>query len=398
MLNFVFHDGPYLYALPDRASAPLLAQWESLHRFLLRACAFHRDDRFQTAAEMAEQLTGVLREIVAVSEGRPRVSTSSLFENDQLSDLLMASSEAYDVGQPDWRVLPSPRVDEDDPAAPLLMSLPERDPGRAMELLEAAVAAGQVSESSEVFLHKARELVQAELNPDQALVEVEKANPWEWRVQWYRSMFQLQLGSAQAAAEGFSRVWTELPGETAPKLATALAAEMAGEHERAAEVYDLVISVDSSYVSAAFGLARCRAALGDAKGVVEALDRVPASSAAHYDAQVAIARALVAGGGPQQLPTVDDLQKAAATIERLQLDAAERAALSSSIYERALMGVRDGSIPAGSDIMLGQELNERSLQLGLEQTYRVQARLAATPADRVRLVDLANAVRPRSLF
>jgi hypothetical protein len=48
--------------------------------------------------------------------------------------------------------------------------------------------------------------------------------------------------------------------------------------------------------------------------------------------------------------------------------------------------------------MLGQELNERSLQLGLEQTYRVQARLAATPADRVRLVDLANAVRPRSLF
>jgi serine/threonine-protein kinase PknG len=397
MLNFVFHDGAYLYALPDRSTEPLFARWESLHRFLLRACAFYRDDRFQNAGEMSEQLTGVLREIVALGEGRPQVTHSNLFEGDQLAHLLMASAEAYDVGRPDWRVLPSARINEDDPAAPLLMNLPDGDPGRSIELLEAAVGAGQVSETTEVRLHKAREMVQAELNPDPALEPVERADPWEWRVTWYRSIFQLQLGMAAVAAEGFSRVWTELPGEIAPKLATALAAEQAGEYERAAQVYDLVISVDPSYVSAAFGLARCHAAMGDSKAVVEALGRVPPSSAAHYDAQVAIARALVAGG-PSKLPTVDELQMASATIERLQLDAAERAALSADVYERALAGVRDGSIAADSSTMLGRELNERSLQLGLEHTYRTQARLAPSPAERIRLVDLANAVRPRSLF
>jgi serine/threonine-protein kinase PknG len=288
-------------------------------------------------------------------------------------------------------------VNEDDPAAALLMSLPDRDPAKAVGLLEAAVAAGQVKDSTEVRLHKARELVQAELSPESLLVQVEQSDPWDWRVQWYRSLFQLQLGAAEAAAEGFSRVWTELPGETAPKLAVALAAEMAGEHRRAAEVYDLVISVDSSYVSAAFGLARCHAGLGDSAAVVEALGRVPPSSVAHYDAQVAIARALVAGG-PAGPPSVAELQTAAATIERLQLDAAERAALSADVYERALAGVRDGTIPSDSTLLLGHPLNERSLQVGLEKTYRTQARLAGSTPERVRLVDLANAVRPRSLF
>jgi serine/threonine-protein kinase PknG len=396
MIRFVFHDGAYLYALPDRDEEPLFARWESLHRFLLRACAFHPDDRFQSAGEMAEQLTGVLREIVAISQGRPQAYTSNNFEGDQLSNLLMASAEAYDVSVPDWRVLPSSRVNEEHPAAPFLMSLPEQDPARSVELLQAALQSGRVDASPEVVLHRARELVQIDQDPRPSLADVERANPWEWRVQWYRAIHHLQLGQSVEAAEAFSRVWTELPGESAPKLAVALAAEMAGEYERAAEVYDLVVSSDSSYVSAAFGLARCRQHAGDSAAVVEAFNRVPPSSAAHYDAQVASARALVSGG-PSGKPSVADLQAASATIERLQLDAAERAALSADVYERALAGVLDGSIAVDSSTMLGQELNERELRLGLEQTYRAQARLAVTDARRIALIDKANEVRPRSL-
>ena len=46
----------------------------------------------------------------------------------------------------------------------------------------------------------------------------------------------------------------------------AAAAEAAGQYDRAAELYERVISVDSAWVSAAFGLARCRAAAGDRPG------------------------------------------------------------------------------------------------------------------------------------
>ena len=253
MLRFTFHDGPYLYALPPREAEPLFARWESLHRFLLRACAYHRDDRFQSAGEMNEQLLGVLREMAAISDGRPRAWSSTLFEGDQLTSLLQASADSYDVSRPDWRVLPATLVNPDDPAAAFLAGLPERDPGRALELLEAAVVGGQVGASVEVDLLRARHQVTLGVDPEPALARVEAADPWEWRARWYRAIHQLRAGRGVEAAEAFSRVWTELPGESAPKLAVALAAEVAGEYGRAAEVYDLVAAADASYVSAAFG-------------------------------------------------------------------------------------------------------------------------------------------------
>ncbi len=426
ILRFVFHDGTYLYSLPGPGEAPVFARWESLYRFLLRATAFHPDDRFQTAEEMGEQLTGVLREIVAVTEGRPRPTASSLFEGDRLADMLVASSETYDVTGADWRVLPGARINEADPSAALLLGLPEANPARAAQAIRNAIDGGQVTNSDEVYLRFAWELIQlrasramrppssveadqqlrgisadallGELleNPEQLLRQVELSNPWEWRVHWYRAIMHLQGGLASAAAEGFSRVWTELPGETAPKMAVALAAELAGEYERALELYELVIGSDSSFVSAAFGLARCNWQLSNHSGVVAAFNRVPTSSAAHYDAQVAAARALVSGG-PNGEPELEDLTEAAATIERLQLDSVEQAALSADIFERALDGVRTRRINTPGEL-LGKELEERSLREGLEQTYRIQARLANSDEERIRLVDKANAVRPRSLF
>ncbi len=404
IIRFMFHEGTFLYSLPSPTEEPLFANWESLYRFLLRATAFHPDDRFQSAEEMAEQLTGVLREVVAVTERRPRPVASTLFEGDQLANMLVASSETYDVTAADWRVLPGARVNEADPAAPFLLGLPEGNPARAVQSIQNGIEAGQVVASDEVLLRLVWELIQLREplgedigQPTQILRQVELSNPWEWRVNWYRSIQQLQTGLAAPAAEGFSRVWTELPGETAPKIAVALAAELAGEYERALELYDMVISSDSSFVSAAFGLARCSWQVSDHDGVVAAFNRVPTSSAAHYDAQVAAARALVSGG-PDGEPQFEDLASAAATIERLQLDAAERAALSAEIFEQGLDGIASGRIPINGRAMLGRELSEKSLREGLEETYRTQARLATTEAERIRLVDRANAVRPRSLF
>ena len=42
-------------------------------------------------------------------------------------------------------------------------------------------------------------------------------------------------------------------------------------------------------------------------------------------------------------------------------------------------------------------LSEHELRLGLERRYRTLARFAATPEERIALVDRANAVRPRTL-
>ncbi len=393
MLDFVFHAGAYLHAIPPPREAGVLVQWESLYRFLLKATAAHPDDRFQDAGEMADQLTGVLREIVAVTERSPRHSPSRLFGGDRLTALMIDHADMV-LTEADWRSLPAPKVDDTDPAAAFVDDLDEVSPVAALTLIDAAMASGQVPRSRELQLRHAAVLLAVGDDPGSVLDEVAAADPWEWRVEWYRALHHLARGEPAAAAEAFSRVWTELPGELAPRLGAALAAESAGEHERAAQLYERVISVDSTYVSAAFGLARCRVAVGDRTGAVAAYQRVPPSSATYQGAQVAAARALIGDGAATG---ATELRQAAATVERLQLDAVERASLAAEILERALGAGPDQLRDLGDATLLGHRVDETGIRRGLELTYRELARLSADPAEKVRLVDRANEVRPRTL-
>jgi serine/threonine-protein kinase PknG len=47
-------------------------------------------------------------------------------------------------------------------------------------------------------------------------------------------------------------------------------------------------------------------------------------------------------------------------------------------------------------LILGCEPNERSLRFGLERGYRALARLTSDRGRRIELVDMANAVRPKT--
>lgn len=394
-LNFVYHQGAYQFTFPEPADEPLFDQWESLYRFLLKATAEHPDDRFQSADEMADQLLGVLREIVSISTRSPRPTASSLFGGDRLASLLLDDTS---VSGGDWRALPTPKVLAEDPGAAFLYDLPNLDPEATIALIDEGIAAGTVPDSSEVRLRRARELIDARSDVTDVLRAVEGADPWDWRVTWYRSLELLRDGDGVAAAEGFSRVWTDLPGELAPKLAVALSAELAGKTRRAAEVYSEVIGVDPTFVSAAFGLARCRVVDGDRRGAVDAYRAVPPSSATYTEAQVATARVLVGEGG-DAAPTAEDISTAAGTIESARIDAAAKSRLATEVLERALASIELGHLPEdATQSIFGNPLTERGLRRSLESTYRDLARVADTPAERFDLVDRANAVRVPSLL
>lgn len=397
-LNFVFHQGQYQYALPTPAEEPLFDQWESLYRFLLKATAEHPDDRFQTADEMSEQLLGVLREIVALSEESPRATSSDLFGGDRLAGIMLEDDTIADA---DWRSLPTPKILPDDPGAAFLYDLPELDPANTIRLIDEALISKAAPDSTEVRLRRARELVDAGKSAIDVLRAVEHSDPWDWRVMWYRSLQELSKGTpeaAAAAAEGFSRVWTELPGELAPKIAVALSAEVAGEYTRAAELYAEVIGVDSGYVSAAFGLARCRVAAGDRQGAVNAYRAVPPSSATYTEAQVATARALV-GTGEQAAPTVSDLAQASRAINSARIDSTAKSLLAAEVLERALHSIDAGELTEDeSEKVFGNPLTSKGLRRSLEATYRDLAKVAETAEERFALVDKANEVRVPSLL
>ena len=394
ILNFVFHEGRYLHDLPTPAEEPLFQQWESLYRFLLKATAREPGDRFQSADETAQQLYGVLREIVATTERRSHAAASVHFSGDQLPNLFADLGNTIDVTAATWRALPALVVDPTDLAAPYLINQPRIGPNEDIRALDEAVQAGQVPETVEVRLRKARALIDSGIDPQPVLDLVTADDPWEWRATWLQAVWMLSQAQHATAAELFSSVWTEQPGELAPKLGLALAAEGAAEFARAAQLFELVCTVDDGYVSAAFGLARVRAATGDRAGVINALGLVPTSSAVYIDAQLAAARARVAGP-----TTPQELIAAAATVDRLLLDADTRAQAHAEILESALAGLRTPTWtidPAAQ--LLGVAFDEPSVRRALERKYRDLGRAARSPAERTRLVDLANAVRPVTVF
>jgi serine/threonine-protein kinase PknG len=112
------------------------------------------------------------------------------------------------------------------------------------------------------------------------------------------------------------------------------------------------------------------------------------------EAQLAVARALLSPApGP---PTAEELARASATVGRLALDSKVRGELSVRLLETALDQLASGALEPRDDLrLLGQPLRPLPLRLALERAYRDLARLA-TGAERVRLVDLANRVRPRT--
>ena len=148
--EFAGYQGKYAASLPDPESVPLLAQQESFLRALRRATDPDPDRRFASAGEMADQLTGVLREVLAVADGRPRPAFSTVFSPELqaagAAGTLADDSPAAQPPPPAMEIvaaLPVPQVDAADPAAGYLATLSTLDAGQHTIVLAAAVAGDQ---------------------------------------------------------------------------------------------------------------------------------------------------------------------------------------------------------------------------------------------------------------
>ncbi|GGS21395.1 putative serine/threonine-protein kinase [Actinokineospora fastidiosa] len=400
-IEFAGYTSRYKHTLPGPDVEPLFALFGSYYRVLKRATHADPAKRFTSCGEMADQLTGVLREVMALGTGKPRPGVSTVFgvETRSFGAGLTAEGEPA-LPAPDplevATILPLPLVDTTDHAAAALASITATEPA---ELVAALSAAPQDSVEVRLRLVKARieqgdlRAASAELGSARRLV----VDPADWRPDWFHGLIALAGRAPQAAREAFDRVYDAVPGELAPKLALAVSAELAGDMFAAARTYELVWRTDRSYVSAAFGLARVYMAQGARASAIEVLEAVPETSSHHVAAQVAAIKIKARRG--ETGVAEQDLHDAAGRLERLALDAERRTRLSAEVLEAAYTWVksgRPGGGPPGRKV-LGCELSERELRFGLERCYRALARLAATAEQRHALVDKANAIRPRTL-
>jgi serine/threonine-protein kinase PknG len=344
----------YAESLPDPREVPLFERYESFYRLLMRATNPRPAQRFSSADEMATQCKGVLREILADQTGEPHPGVSVLFSAPHLSfgaDLALQRTDVFADGRRHDVRLTKRNVEQALPA-PAPTDDPETD----------------------------------------------------WRMDWDDALVALDAGKLKSALACFERVVAALPGEAAPKLASAAIAELMPETgdapdpeslRRSAERYYRTLwRTDHSMVSAAFGLARLLAARDDRRGAIEVLEQVSLTSRHYAEAQLTAVLMLL-DGRPIADITEADLRDAARRVAHLAETEPRALQMRVLVLGTALDWMRSGATPS-DDPFFGRSFDQCGLRAGIEEALRELARHSPRRRHRYTLVDLANSIRPPS--
>jgi serine/threonine-protein kinase PknG len=394
--------GHFVEQLPGPSTVPVLAKHESLYRAIQRATDPDPEQRFSSIEEMADQLTGVLHEIVAAETNVAQPRSSNYFSPQRA---------VYGAGRdvpvrPDHVIaaLSVPAVDPTDSGAAVLATTSGTPPAQLEHTLRLSnrsdglnkgVAAKSTSVEIPLRLVRAALEIGACDVARKRIAELQPLIPGDWRLTWYAGQCALLEGEPGKAAVDFGKVLAELPGELTPKLAFAAASELQDARDHAARYYEIVWRTDRSYVSAAFGLARQRALAGDRAGAVAALDQVPTESA-HFSVAAATAIEILLDGREPENMDEQTLLDAGRRAAALVLESTEkRAAMRLRVFSAALGWLQAGNSPR-TPRLLGTDFEEPDIRTEMEKCYRQLAHSTAGTWERIALVERANAIRPRT--
>src|SRR5882757_2655011 len=215
--------GHFVEQLPGPATVPVLAKYESLYRAILRATDPDPERRFASMAEMADQLTGVLHEIVAAdtNTAQPRMSNYFSPQRAVYGAGRDVSVEPADV----IAALSVPVVDPTDPGAAVLATTSGTPPAQLEHALHLAnrgersdgMRRGGANQAKSSSVEVPLRLVRASLEigaPKDArkrLAELESVMPGDWRLTWYSAQCALLEGEFDKAAADFTEVLAVLP-------------------------------------------------------------------------------------------------------------------------------------------------------------------------------------------
>ena len=259
---------------------PSGTRWSSLQRLLDHATAVEPEDRFESAEDLAAQLRGILHEIVPAEPGTPRPFPSNSFEAGGFG------------AAPDWRALPRPLPNTDDPSYAFILSLGEMEPAdRVIRLDDAPYNTREVI-ISRVRAHRASP-------PQRCPCAVGRHRRHQPRG------LESRLVPRGHCAGGRRRQSNDcLDGQCAPAAAGRARPKARPRLRRRALGRPLVRGrvvrrrvANRPQLHVRLVRARAlRRALGDATGATAAYDRVPSTSSDHAAAQRALAEHLLASG------------------------------------------------------------------------------------------------------
>lgn len=457
-LHLPTEDGVYLPGIPDPTTEPRLRRHLSYYGLLLRATNPDPKQRFKDVSELRTQLYGVLREVLAMRDGVQFPAQHSLFSPQRTTfgtkHLVFRTDQLIDGIDRTVRItapevvaaLPTPLLDRADVGAPLLQGASYAEPQEALETFRQAMQTPEYVQSAEIPLGVVRSMIDLGYTGQAStwLDSLQERLGDDWRFQWYSGVTQLLLDNFAKAQEHFANVLAFLPGEPAPKLALAAINELLLQQmgmadatlvdERLAQacanlttslgdledslfsnpgiwnhvstdpaqlrfssmrLYGLVWATNPTTVSSAFGLARQLRAEHQIEMAVAVLDKVPNASRHQRMARLTTILQLISGR-----LTESRIRRAARRLEEIPTNEPRFLQIKIAVISAGLNFLRDAQLQAAAspNDLFEYAFTERGLRYGLADTLRALARQAPFSRHRYALVDLANQVRPVTMF
>lgn len=458
-VHLPMEDGVYTDDLPAPAAVPTFRRYTSYYQLLRRATHPNPEERFESVRDLETQLYGVLREVLALRDGRNFPAQHSLFSPQRTTfgtkhlvfrtDQLIDGIDRTVKVTPDEIVaaIPTPLIDRTDVGSAMLSGSSYAEPLETLETLRQAMRTSEYEHSAEIPFGVVRAMLDLGLT-EQArtwLKSLEERLGSNWRFQWYSGVTTLLLDDLYGAQRHFSNVLTILPGEAAPKLAIAAVNELllqsmgyertavlAQQVARAASslgtsladiehgffdeldrnwspisadpahlrfhalrLYGSVWATNSTTVSSGFGLSRQLTAEHLTELAVTALDKVPQASRHQRMAKLTTILELIGG----EL-TESRIRRAAHRLEAIPTNEPRFPQIKIAVMSAGLNFLRTSGLQAGTspNVLFEYSFTQRGLRHGIADALREQARMAPSARHRYKLVDMANQVRPVTLF
>ncbi|MET9425190.1 tetratricopeptide repeat protein [Streptomyces sp. NPDC006540] len=335
--DFQGYTNVFVDCLPDPENIEVFRTYESFYRLLVRATDPDPGRRFASAQEMAEQLTGVLREVVAMQTGRPRPAVSTLFGPElRVTDTELFAEQTDDVSRLGARdakrggrapagaaeapaQLPSAAGPAGYPAAPApYAAVPApRAPGRP---LPGAAPAGQAPPGPDLAPHLAvldtraasLALPVPRVDPNDpnagflaglmasapaeliAALHTAAAGSPETRLRELRA--RLEMGDLTAATTALATMEQQQPDDWRVVWYRGVTSLVTGDHQAAALSFDAVYDAFPGEPAPKLALGLCAEVLGQLDNAAEYYRLVWTTDPSHVSAAFGLARVQLAAG------------------------------------------------------------------------------------------------------
>ena len=376
-----------IFGMPAQKQYEAFRDHPELYRLLFKGTHPKAAQRFHTAQDLTDQLVGVQRFIVG---GKPGVSVGSrLFVASvtTTSGKLGARGEAV--------------LDENDKGIDLLhvgdQALRNGNYTSALATFKQAVSSN--IRSLDAHLRLAEVLIDlGEFSQAEAeLAWAQRLDPKSWKVTWYMGRFLEAQGQFASAANKYSELLAELPGELPPLQALARVHASQGDDSTAIQLYTSVLKADPSNTDAILGVTNSLLNMQQWDEVTRVLSGVSESVAKYVDAQLLLADLYLNRIAPLTGQNIEHASHAVQALAGRTEDARYYLA-RADVYRAAWYLARTKQLPSNITIAGVPNTEISTLGAAAETSYKEYLRREQYPANRETIVRRQLEVAPWRLW